>query len=290
MFGSSKSQAREERSFLTGVRRILPFGRDVAREPAAEPVAPAKPAKPTISPVECGKARALGFFCGALTRGGALYADAGAGAAAFAQCAELPKKPEIRGDLHDIFAQACLDGGHVKHVRELDSFINHSPLGDQDLSLELTHALRIVLAQEKRGAGFVFESGSERSIAIFRHLLTLVRRAPNVFATLASPEGGEFGLRAIEHRLLDERLDEADRAKVEPSREHPLIVSGTTAEIARQLGLTEPYTAQEVHAARRSYAAHWHPDRAPEHKRQHATQALARVNAALDEIEAKLAG
>ena len=50
--------------------------------------------------------------------------------------------PDLRADLHAVFAQSCLDGAHVRHVRELDVFINHSTLADRDLSLQLTHALR----------------------------------------------------------------------------------------------------------------------------------------------------
>ena len=195
--------------------------------------------------------------------------------------------PELRADLHAVFAQSCLDGAHVRHVRELDVFINHSALADRDLSLQLTHALPIVLAREKREVGFAFENGTERSIAIFRHLLSLVRRAPKVFATLASPEGGWFDLRAIDRRLLDERLDHAEQAKAEPPAS-VFSVSGPTAGIARQLGLDEPYTLEAVHAARRKFAARWHPDRAPEHERQQATRAMAEVNAALDEIAGKL--
>jgi len=288
VFRSSKSQAQEGGSFLTGVRRILPFGR-AARAAVEETVAPAKPvkpAKPVISPAERGKARALGFFCGALTRGGELYADAGAGAAAFAKYADMPKKSDIRGELHEIFAQGCLDGGHVKHVRELDAFINHSPLADDELALELTHALRIVLARDIRDGRFAFEAGTDRSIAIFKHLLTLVRRAPDVFATLSSPEGASFPERAIEHRLLDERLDHAETGEAPVD----VSVSVSAAEIARKIGLNAPYTLEAVQAARRDFAARFHPDRAPAHKRQHATQAMATVNAALDEIVAKLSG
>ena len=155
--------------------------------------------------------------------------------------------PELRADLHAVFAQSCLDGAHVRHVRELDVFINHSALADRDLSLQLTHALQIALAREKREVGFAFENGTERSIAIFRHLLSLVRRAPKVFATLASPEGGWFDLRAIDRRLLDERLDHAEQAKAEPPAS-AFSVSGPTAGIARQLGLDEPYTLEAVHA------------------------------------------
>ncbi|PPQ40075.1 hypothetical protein [Rhodoblastus acidophilus] len=301
MFDATKRESRSA-SFLTGIRRILPFGRDVAAgaEPEPEDKPAEKPAdkpagktarepaaKPALSEAELGKARALGFFCGALTRGDDLYADAGAGAAVFARCVH-PGRADVRADLRETFAQACIDGGHVKHVRELDAFINHSPLADRELALELTHALRVVLAREKRGSGFVYENGTDRSIAIFKHLLSLVRRAPDVFATLAAPEGGPLDVRSIEHRLLDERLDHADQVRAAPLA--PMTVSEMTAEIARRIGLDQPYTAESVHAARRAFAARWHPDRAPAHKREQATQALAAVNAALDEIAQKLAG
>jgi hypothetical protein len=106
-----------------------------------------------------------------------------------------------------------------------------------------------------------------------------------VFATLASPEGGNFGQRAIEHRLLDERLDHAEQKAVPRN----VTVSPTSTEVARRIGLHAPYTSEAVHAARRDFAARFHPDRAPAHKRQQATEALAMVNAALDEIAAKLA-
>jgi hypothetical protein len=273
------------------MRSILPFGRGAARSPAVESAAPPPPPPPrsAVAPAERETIRALGFFCGALTRGGALYADAGAGGAAFAHFATLMRQPDIRADLHAIFAESCLEGAHVRHVRELDAFINTSALADCELARELTHALRIVLAQEKRDSGFRFENGTERSIAIFKHLLSLVRRAPNVFAALASPEGGVFDLRAIEHRLLDERLDHADHAR-DDSAAPDLAVSATTAEIAGRLGLSAPYSSEAVQAARRKFAARWHPDRAPEHKREQATRALAEVNAALDEIASKLAG
>lgn len=279
MFGPTKREVQKA-SFMTGMRRIFPFGRETQRKAAVAPAGPS-----VASGADSEKIRALGFFCGALTREDELYADAGAGAAAFAHCAHLSK--HLRAELHGVFAKSCLDGGHVKHVRELDAFINKSSLADRDMALELTHALRIVLAREKHGAGFIYENGSERSIAIFKHLLSLVRRAPRVFATLAAPEGGVFDLRAIEHRLLDERLDHADSLKM--AAPEPLTVSLETAEIARRIGLEEPYTPEAVQAARRAFAARWHPDRAPAHKREQANQALAAVNAALDEIAAKLA-
>lgn len=291
MFGLAKRQAQAQAPFLTGMRRILPW---VARNPALAPDEPVEPAappperKPEAPAADREKIRALGFFCGALTRGGALYADAGAGGAAFADFAGLARTPDLRADLHAVFAQSCLDGAHVRHVRELDAFINHSTLADRDLSLQLTHALRIVLAREKREVGFAFENGTERSIAIFRHLLSLVHRAPKVFATLASPEGGWFDLRAIDHRLLDERLDHAEQARAEPPAP-AFSISASTAAIARQLGLCEPFTLEAVQAARRKFAARWHPDRAPEHEREQATRALAEVNAAMDEIAGKLA-
>jgi hypothetical protein len=66
------------------------------------------------------------------------------------------------------------------------------------------------------------------------------------------------------------------------------MVSESSAEIARRIGLHAPYTPEAVNAARRDFAAHRHPDRAPAHKRQEATKTLAAVNAALDEIAAKL--
>ncbi|MCW2284853.1 hypothetical protein M2323_002793 [Rhodoblastus acidophilus] len=257
----------------------------LGRASPAEPIAPPPP-KPELTSEECERFRALGFFCGALTRDDSLYAEASAGAAAFAHFAGLAqKRDELRAELRDIFAKACLDGAHIRHVRDLDAFINASLLADHELALELTHALRIVLARELRDGRFEFEMGTDRSIAIFRHLLSLVRRAPDVFATLASPEGASFCQRAIEHRLLDERLDHADHKA--PHR--PVTVSPSSAEIARKIGLHAPYTLEAVHAARRDFAARHHPDRAPAHKRQQATEALAVVNAALDEIAAKLA-
>jgi hypothetical protein len=262
----------------------LPFGR-AAAAPAAGPPALPLPPKSGLVAADREKSRALGFFCGALTRDGELYAEAGAGAAAFAHYAGLARRPDSRAELHKIFADACLAGAHVKHVREFDGFINHSPLADRDLALELTHALRIVLAREWRAGRIAFEGGTERSAAVFKHLLSLARRAPDVFATLASPEGRPFDLRAIQHRLLDERLDHAENLKTPPP---PRAI--TAEEIASQIGLNAPYTPEAVQAARRFYAARWHPDRAPAHKRQQATQALAMVNAALDEIAGKLAG
>ena len=264
------------------MRSIFPFGRP---PPSVDQLPPA-PLKPELTPEERKKVSALGFFCGALTRDDDLYADASAGAAAFSHFAGLAKKQALRAELHDLFARNCLDGAHLRHVRDLDAFINASLLPDHELALELTHALRIVLARDIREGGFAFETGTDRSIAIFRHLLSLVRRAPDVFATLASPEGASFGQRAIEHRLLDERLDHAERKAPPPHA----TVSTTSAEIARRIGLIAPYTREAVHTARRDFAARCHPDRAPEHKRQQATQALAAVNAALDEIAAKLAG
>jgi hypothetical protein len=261
------------------MRSILPFG----RPPPAEPIPPPPP-PPELTSEERQKVRALGFFCGALTRDDALYAEASAGAAAFAHFAGLAQKRELRAELREIFAESCLDGAHIKHVRDLDAFINASLLADHELTLELTHALRIVLARDIRGGRFVFETATDRSIAIFKHLLSLVRRAPDVFATLASPEGASFGQRAIEHRLLDERLDHAEQ-KTAP---RPVTVSQNSVEIAQKIGLHAPYTQEAVHAARREFAARFHPDRAPAHKRQQATQALAVVNAALDEIAAKL--
>ncbi|MCW2275953.1 hypothetical protein GJ654_16695 [Rhodoblastus acidophilus] len=258
---------------------MLPFG----RSPPVEPIPPPPP-KPELTGDEREKVSALGFFCGALTRDDTLYAEASAGAAAFSHFAGLAQKRDLRAELHELFAKACLDGAHIRHVRDLDAFINASLLADHELTLELTHALRIVLARDVRDGRFEFETGTDRSIAIFKHLLSLVRRAPDVFATLASPEGGSFGQRAIEHRLLDERLDHNDR-KAAP---RDVAVSPTSAEIARRIGLHAPYTQEAVQAARRDFAARCHPDRAPAHKRQQATQALAMVNAALDEIVAKL--
>jgi hypothetical protein len=279
LFGSTKTQAQTPASFLTGVRRILPFG----APPAPAPVPP--PLKPELTPEDREKIRALGFFCGALTRDHDLYADASAGAAAFSHFAGLARRRELRAELHDIFAKNCLEGGHARHVRELDAFINASLLADHELAQELTHALRIVLARDLRDGRFAFEAATSRSIAIFRHLLTLVRRAPDVFATLVSPEGASLCQRAIEHRLLDERLDHAQDAKAPPPEAR---VSPIALEIARRIGLTPPYTLEAVQAARRSAAARCHPDRAPAHRREQATQALAEVNAALDEIAAKL--
>jgi hypothetical protein len=278
---------------LKGVRRILPFGRKAERQKPVEvspPVIPAPP-KPVASIAESGRVRALGFFCGALTRGGELYADAGAGAETFARLAHLAEKPEIRAELHDIFAKACLDGAHVRHVREFDAFINQSNLADSDLALELTHALRIVLAQEKRGAGSAYEFGSARSVAVFRHLLSLVRRAPKVLASLVSPEGHSFDLRAIERRLLDERLDHAERAANEappdPEKFSPAL-NKEEADVAQKLGLPGILTVEALGRARRKYAAAHHPDRAPPELRAAATQEIARFNAALDAITEKL--
>jgi len=283
VFGSSKRQAEAPASFLMGMRRILPFGASPAVEPAPPPP---PPPKPELAAEDREKARALGFFCGALTRDDDLYADASAGAAAFAHFSGLARRRELRAELHDIFAKNCLNGAHVRHVRELDAFINDSLLADHELAQELSHALRIVLARELREGRFVFESATDRSIAIFKHLLTLVRRAPDVFATLVSPEGATLCQRAIEHRLLDERLDHAESAKAPRA---VATVSPSAAEIARRIGLHAPYTLEAVRAARRHVAARCHPDRAPAHKREQATQALAEVNAALDEITETLA-
>jgi hypothetical protein len=287
-------EARSTGSFLTGVRRIFPFGRKPAHKPVVAPAAP--PPSPKLPPpvakkpemtADHEKIRALGFFCGFLTAGAELYADAAAGAEAFAKFTHLAKKPTIRADLHETFAAACLEGAHAPHVREIDEFINALRLPDDELAEQLTHALRCVLALKKQGPGhqtwFAYEIGTARSVDVFKRLLSIVRRAPEAFALLAAPEGGRLNLRGIERRLLEERLDHAEKLKAEPA------ALESSADVARQLGLSEPYTREAVQAARRRYAASHHPDRAAADKRELATQDLARVNAALDEIAKKLA-
>lgn len=274
MPGSTRLRQGSEASFLTGVRRI--FGRTPAR-PAGE-----HPKKPE-STADHDKIRALGFFCGFLAAGAELYADAATGAEAFARFTHLAKKPTLRGDLHESFAVACLQGAHAPHMREVDVFLNASRLANDELAEQLSHALRCVLALKKHGTGFVYESGTERSVEIFRRLLSLVRRAPEAFALLAAPEGERLNLRGIEHRLLDERLDHAEKLKAAASAG----ADGAEDEpddIARQLGLSKPYTREAITAARRRYASSHHPDRVAADNRDLATKDLARVNAALDEI------
>ncbi len=222
LFGSVKMRETPGPvSFLAGVRRILPFGRRAA--PVARPVdpAPAPPPEPDFGP-DREKIQALGYFCGFLTAGGELYADAAAGAEAFAAATRLAKNPVICANLHEHFAQACLDGAHARHLRELDAFIHRLTLHELEIAEQLSNALRCVLAQEKRDAGFVYENGTQRSIDVFRKLLSMVRRAPEVFVTLTSPEGARLDLRGVESRLLDERLDHADKianAPPEPEAE-----------------------------------------------------------------------
>jgi hypothetical protein len=274
------------------------FGSKKERKPSAvQPDRPSSP-KPGLSVLDHERIRALGFFCGALTRGWELYADAGAGAAEFSRSARLDGKRECRREIHAVFAQACLDGEAVAHVREIDVFLAHTALSDADLTSELTGALRVALAKEKRVNGSVFETGTDRSVAIHKHLLSIVRRAPHAFSTLAAPDGRILNLRGIERLLMDERLDHAETVKPahhsdtgENIKAKPCDHAASRAgEIARGLGLTPPYTADAIREARRRYAASCHPDRVPAGDRAKATQNLAAINAVLDDILAKVDG
>jgi hypothetical protein len=293
-------------SFLKGVRRIFPFGRKPEHWPAVEAVAPQQTKPHPKSPPAAKKPettadheiiRALGFFCGFLTSGDELYADAATGAEVFAKYTHLAKQPTIRADLHESFAKACLEGADARHVRAIDVFINASHLHNDELAEQLTHALRCVLALKRQGAGhqkpgqasgFVYENGTARSVEIFKRLLSIVRRAPDAFALLAAPEGERLNLRGIERRLLDERLDHAERAAKAPPLEPSLALTPEEAEIARELGLSGPLTAEALGRARRQGAAAHHPDRAPPELRAAATRKIAQINAALDAITEKL--